>query len=345
MSPPPFKASESGQLLRYLDAAARAAGLDADAVLLRVGLSTSDLEHPELRTPLAGRRSYFAAVEAVSGAPHAGLLLAPWVPVPTQFLPTYLLLSSRNLREGWQRVAPYLRLVSDALDGGLLEQDGEVRALIESGGPLAQAADGHGELLLARGIQRVLERMSGGAFRPLRVDLRCPPPDDPAPYRAIFGCPLRFAQPASALVFEPHLLDLPGPFPDPALLEVHAAVAEQALAALARNDIRLAVSRLLEQRLSAAGAQGLPGLEALAEELSLSQRQLRLRLQAAGSRYGELLDAVRLRLAQRLLREQALSLAEISARCGFSEQSAFQRAFRRWTGQTPQRWRDQPPAA
>ena len=93
-------ASESGQLLRYLDAALRAAGVDADAVLRRLGLTAADLQRPDLRTPLLGRRAYFAAVQSVSGALHAGLLMAPQVPVPTQFLPTYLLLSSATLRAG-----------------------------------------------------------------------------------------------------------------------------------------------------------------------------------------------------------------------------------------------------
>lgn len=335
-------ASESGQLLRYLDAALRATGVDADAVLHRLGLTAADLQRAELRTLLLGRRAYFAAVQAVSGAPHAGLLMAPQVPVPTQFLPTYLLLSSDTLRAGWQRVAPYLRLVSDALDGRLVEDGGEVRALIESGGALDDPLDGHGELLLACGILRVLERMTGGDFRPRRVDLRSPAPKDSAPFEALFGCPVRFDCPASALVFAAALLDRPAPFPDPALLQVHTAVAEQALAELARDDVRRAAAALLEQ----AGGEGrFPDLEQLATRLQMTPRQLRLRLQAAGCRYTDLLDAARLRLAQRLLRDPALPLAEVADRCGFSEQSAFQRAFRRWTGTTPQRWRDQPPLA
>ena len=338
-APEPTTASESGQLLRYLDEALRRAGVDADAVLARVGLSRSALQRETLRTPVMARPAYFAAVQAVSGTAHPGLLLAAHVAPPTRFLPTYLLLSSATLREGMARVTRCLRLVSDALDGSLVEHADEAAFVIESGpGP---HDGGHGELLLARGIQLVLQRVTGGAFITRRLHLR--PAQTPAHHgcAALFGCPVHFHQPHSALVFSQHLLDLPSPFPDPQLAALHTAAAEAALLALDQGDVVRALRRVFAQSLE----QGRPTLTATAAQLGLSERQLRLRLSSAGVGFEPLLDDFRRTLAQRLLREGESSLSQIAWLCGFSEQSAFQRAFKRWTGLSPLQWRSTQPAA
>lgn len=85
--------------------------------------------------------------------------------------------------------------------------------------------------------------------------------------------------------------------------------------------------------------KGVPSIKVICEEVGVSESTLRRRLLEKGVSYQHLLDSTRHELAISLLRETTFPLCEISARLGFSEQSAFQRAFKRWTGSTPLSYR------
>ncbi|HSW14260.1 MAG TPA: Wzz/FepE/Etk N-terminal domain-containing protein [Solimonas sp.] len=114
-----------------------------------------------------------------------------------------------------------------------------------------------------------------------------------------------------------------------------------------RTQIELLKSRSLTERvidemgLYKPVAPGeLPEAAAIAEELSMTPRVLRDRLQAQGLNLRDLQDEARRDAACWWLRHSDAGLAEVAQGCGFSEQSAFQRAFRRWTGQAPAQWRE-----
>ena len=86
-------------------------------------------------------------------------------------------------------------------------------------------------------------------------------------------------------------------------------------------------------------AQGRLNGAAVAERLGCSERGLQRRLQRSGVSFAALVEQARSQLAARLLADTALSMTDISERLGYSEQSAFSRAFRRWTGSSPQTYR------
>ncbi|MGR6874095.1 AraC family transcriptional regulator ligand-binding domain-containing protein [Pseudomonas sp. HK3] len=83
-----------------------------------------------------------------------------------------------------------------------------------------------------------------------------------------------------------------------------------------------------------------PDIEEVSSYLNLSVRSSQRKLQEYGTSYSQVLDAIRKELALTYLRQTQNSVLYISERLGFSEQSAFQRAFKRWTGTTPKRYRN-----
>ncbi|MBK8937957.1 MAG: helix-turn-helix transcriptional regulator [Polyangiaceae bacterium] len=85
--------------------------------------------------------------------------------------------------------------------------------------------------------------------------------------------------------------------------------------------------------------EGLADIATLARRLGVSPRTLQRKLEAEGVAYSELLDQARRELACAYLADPALSVEEIAALTGYSEASAFSRAFRRWTGASPLRYR------
>jgi AraC-like DNA-binding protein len=138
-------------------------------------------------------------------------------------------------------------------------------------------------------------------------------------------------------VLDRALLDLPDRAAEPGLLAVLDRYAEGMLLGLP-PPVESFLGRV--RRLVADGAAGsAPSLGGVARRLHMSARTLQRRLDAAGTSFQALSDAVRLERAAALLADPALPLAEVAFRLGFSGASAFHRAFRKWTGTTPLRHR------
>jgi AraC-like DNA-binding protein len=168
------------------------------------------------------------------------------------------------------------------------------------------------------------------------VDFRCAEPNHGADYRLFFGASVRFSQPVSRLAFDASVLKLP------------IARSEQALKQFLRNapanilvryryDAGLAAS--VRKRLRQAPPASWGAFDDLAGQMRMSPSTLRHRLHAEGQNYATIRDEIRLDLAIEMLQTTALGVGEIATRLGFSEPSAFHRAFRKWTARSPAAFR------
>ena len=108
---------------------------------------------------------------------------------------------------------------------------------------------------------------------------------------------------------------------------------------LARPNPHESISAKVRHRLMSMAGSDMPDLAGMADALSLSGATLRRRLRQEGTTYQTIKDSVRLMEAKRLLTGSELSVADIAVTTGFSETSAFTRAFSRWTGDSPAHFR------
>lgn len=162
-----------------------------------------------------------------------------------------------------------------------------------------------------------------------------PEPPDIRPYVDFFGCPVLFNQPLSAMRIPLSVLNVQLVRPDAILARVLEQQANALLAELPQaNEFEMAVRSSIAHLLR----EGEPDLEKVANTLHVSSRTLRRRLDSNGVNFRALLDDIRHRMAEKYLRDRRLQMSEISQLLGYSEQSAFNRAFRRWTGSTPQNY-------
>jgi len=172
----------------------------------------------------------------------------------------------------------------------------------------------------------------GEQWGPVRVDFEHPNPGDAADHERVFDAPVQFGQQTNAIVFRASDLSAPMPTADHNL----AAVLDGLLSQLGMEkgtpgDVVSTVRREVQLRLS----RGCPTLEDIAGALRWSPATLKRRLRQGGTSYQQLVDDLRRRLAVDYLREGIHSMTEISERLGYSEASAFSRAFTRWTGLSP----------
>jgi AraC-like DNA-binding protein len=156
-----------------------------------------------------------------------------------------------------------------------------------------------------------------------------------AAYRPIFGDAVRFGQRRTTLVFPARILDVRLVHHDDSVLGALRARADEMLLALQQGEpLAAKVRRVLVTR---------PGevttIEGVARRLGKTPRGLRRQLQQEGSTFQEVASAAMRDVACRLLRDSERTIQDTAYQLGFSEPSAFHRAFKRWTGMTPLEWR------
>jgi AraC-like DNA-binding protein len=165
-----------------------------------------------------------------------------------------------------------------------------------------------------------------------------PAPANAARYQQVLRCPVHFNQPEVRLVVRRELFDRPLRRPDPGLfqyLEQHAQTLDARLAE------RRSLSDQVRERLLGGLREGEPQQVGVARLLGMSERTLQRRLRDEGTTFAALLDDVRAEAARMYLRDPRLAVFEVAFLLGFSEASAFNRAFRRWTGSSPSDFRKQ----
>jgi AraC-like DNA-binding protein len=153
-------------------------------------------------------------------------------------------------------------------------------------------------------------------------------------HRIFFQCPVRFNQPVNQLTLDREFLEFSLPYADPLLSETLEHHARRLLAVGAEDDFLRDVRHALYEGC----IRGDVRLPAIAKKLALSSRSLQRELNSRGTSYRDELDQLRRYLALDML--PTTPIDEIAAFLQFSESSAFYRAFRRWTGRTPQEYRE-----
>lgn len=165
-----------------------------------------------------------------------------------------------------------------------------------------------------------------------------PRPENWNEHEQAFNAPVYFSQKTNAILFKPADLDGRMPHSDLRLLSIVQACLTEL------GNTRPGNSSFADQVRNAARSRlpdGYPSLEGVAGHLKVSTANLQRRLSDENLTYKDLVEDIRHELAFMYLGQRHLSLSEIGFLLGYSELSAFSRAFRRWTGTSPRAYRDQ----
>jgi AraC-like DNA-binding protein len=315
------------------------AGLNALGHDGRALLSACGIDH-KLLTDSSSRFSQSSVMqlwhEAVSRTrdENLGLHLAEAAPLESFEIYRYTVLGSDSLREAFQRVCRYQRLVHESSVLELIDEEGgaRLRHTRVDGGAMPR----HPAEFLAASWMRFSRLLVASPWQPLQATFAHAAPRSLRDHRRIFGLRLRFDAGTTSVLFPAKVLDKPNKCADPALIALLDGYAASVLARL--KDTPGAVGRVrayLERNL----CNGAPDAAAVAEALDTSVRTLHRQLRAEGTNLRRIFDALRHEQAVRLLERPTHSLAQVAFLLGFSEVSSFYRAFYRWTGTTPARFR------
>ena len=177
-----------------------------------------------------------------------------------------------------------------------------------------------------------LSRRLGLHEAPLEVHFRHKDTTDIAEYARVFRAPVRFGMPHNGLVLPRRFLDQPVPCANPDVFSVFDSMATHLLKELDRKvTVVERVRRFIAGRI---GRDDI-GIVNAGSQLHMSEATLRRRLIEEGTTYKAIVDQVRRELAAQYIAEPQIAIGEISFLLGFSTNSAFGRAFRRWNGVSP----------
>jgi AraC-like DNA-binding protein len=180
----------------------------------------------------------------------------------------------------------------------------------------------------------IMRNLCGAAWTPMEVRFAHKKPHDLAPFREAFACPLRFNARVTAVAFDSKWLDAPVAGADP-LMHRYMRERVEAIAESLEEDVASEVHRLVRGSI----ADPELSLGKLAAQLSLAPRTLNRRLRGSGTSYAKVLEEVRRSAACQYLVMTHLPVGRIAPMLGYSDVSAFSRAFSRWFGTGPSAWR------
>ncbi|MEU9857063.1 AraC family transcriptional regulator [Streptomyces sp. NPDC047974] len=349
--------SVSAHHVRAVALAAERRGMDAGPLLARAGLSPALLTGlPPDRVPSARFGRLVRLLWASLDDELLGFGGAPTKVGAFAMMGHLVVHGSRDLREALHRArtfysllpgGPSFRLVEPAAPKGTDDREGDREGDREDGperhGPdevrLEFDVSGYDDPLHfgAEATVLVAHRFAGWLIRRRiglrRVEFAHAEPRHSAEYALLFGAPCVFGAGRTAAVFDRADLDEPVLRDAAALRDFLRRAPDGVLACSEWGSTVTGRVRHLIGRALPAGP--VPTPEELAERLSVSPQTLRRQLAAEGTTYQRLRDQVRRDHAIAELTAGRVSIERLSRRLGFSEPSAFHRAFRRWTGETP----------
>lgn len=308
-------------------------GIDPDPLIREAGLDEHLFDDASNVMPFAALGRLIASAVARTNCPHFGLLVGRRATILSLGMIGRLMLHSRTVGDALEALVSNLGIQNRGAVASLSTHGDAAMLSYSIYLPNVESADqiSDGSIAVAANALRAL---CGAEWNPDEVLLPRSAPADQEPYRRHFRAPVRFNQETAAIVLPARDLALPITGADPmmkSVLEDRIDRMKGGPGPVFADDIR----RLLRTRLTTERCS----VDDIADLLAMHRRTLSRRLRDGGAGYRAIANEIRFEIARQLLGDTDVPLGQVAAALGYSEASAFTRAFRRWSGQTPTAWR------
>jgi AraC-like DNA-binding protein len=316
-------------------------GGDIDRICGEVGVDPASVGQPTLSLELSAFCSLFEQAARLTRNLNFGLWFGNTFKPRDLGLIGYTAVSSPNLGSALENFVSLFALHQQSTHMAIADAgQGLVRLEYQIRMPDIVSRRQDAELSLGMFLNIIRECL-GQSWAPEEVHFEHPKPEAWREHESAFDAPVYFSQATNALVFRRELFARPMPAPDLKLLSITRmclmSVGTRPLPRHTRKDqIRSAIRAQL--------ADGYPALEAVAETVKATPATIQRELARDNLNYKDLVEETRRELALVYVCQRELPFSEIAFLLGYSELSAFSRAFHRWTGTSPRNYRAQQPA-
>jgi AraC-like DNA-binding protein len=310
----------------------RARNIDVASLLERVGLSPGLLQVPQARVSAKQYGELWRLVAWTLDDEFFGQD-SRRMKAGTFAMICHAVLECKTLGRALERSLRFYALILDDIGGKLTREGAEAAIELHEKGPGGRVFAHEVLLMLLHGVSCWLV---GRRIPAVRAQFSYPEPAHSAEYRSMYSTQLSFRAEHTALVFQAAYLDLPIVQNERTLKEFLRTAPENILVKYKNGSSLGARTR---RRLRQCLPGPLPEFEALALEMNMTAATLRRRLHDEGTSYQAIKDQLRRDLAISYLTHSDRSAMDIALELGFSERSAFHRAFKNWTGASPGEFR------
>jgi AraC-like DNA-binding protein len=315
-------------------AALEAIGCATKTLLERAGISTAVLTDPDGRVSHRAMMAFWERACQATGDEHLGLHLAEAVSIDAFEVHAYALRASPSLRDAFRRGCRYQRLLHEGTN--LRFEEGSLGGVLDHTTQAGLAVPRHPAEFLMVVWLRLGRLVTDTTWWPDRVCFAHPAPQNTAEHFRVLGGSVEFNAGATSLQVSNTVLDLPNPHADQGLAALLDRYAQSMLNRVPQHvTLSDRVRSQLEQSMTGSPITATK----VAQVLNLSPRSLHRGLVAENTSFRAMLDQIRHRRAVALLHNAQCGIDEVAFLLGFAELSSFYRAFRRWTGLTPARFR------
>jgi AraC-like DNA-binding protein len=308
-------------------------GIDPDPLIREAGLDPYLFDDGTNIIPHAALGRLLTLCVTRTHCPHFGLLVGQRATILSLGMVGRLMQHSETVGDAMRALVSSLSIQNRGAVPSLIVRGDMALFTFSVYQPEAESADQISDGAIAVSVNS-LRALCGSDWSPSEVLLPRAAPADQASYRRHFLAPVRFNQESAIVVFPARDLERRIAGADPmlrAMLEEKIQQLKGAQGCEFSDDIR----RLLRTRLTGNHCSA----EDIAHLLTMHRRTLSRRLKGSGMGYRAITNEIRFEIARQLLQDTQVPLGQIAAALGYSEASAFTRAFRRWSGETPTAWR------
>jgi AraC-like DNA-binding protein len=283
------------------------------------------------RTNWSTQNALWVSVADSVGDPCFGLKLGGlWHPSYMHAL-GYAWLSSSTLYSALERLSRFINIVNPNISVDIFSDSNIVTVEVSNASDTIPRdapwyADADMSILIA-----MCRANSGDSLNPVSLEFRHAQPHCTGDFFALFRCPVSFGAQHNRMTFSRKDVDKQLPGSNTLMSQVHDQEMVRYLAGLGGGDIIHKVKNAILELLP----DGRMSDAKVAEALFMSNRNLQRKLEAQGTTFKTILTELRKELASKYIQDPQLTLTEISFMLGFSEMSAFSRAFKQWTGHSP----------
>ncbi len=320
------------QMLRYLSSV----GIDPDQFLKEAGVNITQTDSPDSRVSIQQFYRIQENALLVTDDKTFGLHLGEFVEAGSWSILGYIIMNCSNLSGALERICRYQEVVGNFIQIGMTASDNQAILTFDVIMPDSKNIR-HCYEAAVSSVVNMIRSVAGKDLRFYSISFQHESTDNLNEYNRILACPVLFNQNATQIVFDKKDLDTPISMHNPRLLELFEQHAKQHINLInSDNYYTRKVNALILEWL----ADGTPGIDRVAKELSLSVRSLQTRLNEEGVTFRWLIENIRKELATCYLKEKHFSIDDITYLLGFSEPSIFRKTFKKWTGVTPGYYRN-----
>lgn len=245
--------------------------------------------------------------------------------------------NSANAMQALENFCEYHELCSDSPHPRMVKRPDSVAIEISFVESIDNEVIRHMSECMFSGIVTTLRVLCKKNFSPKEVHFSWPKPPNFSEHIELFNCKVNFSSHINALVFDKEIMKTGIPYSDKILLDVLRGHAQNQLQKIKQN--KSWVERVYEVLNNSKNDKNYD-ITTTSSILCVSPRTLQDRLKNEGSSYQDILKNVKTRIAKERLLNKNNSISDIASLLGYSEQSAFNHAFKRWTGMTPKKFRN-----